>query len=466
MQTSAFTPAYAAAVPDVDKPDDRVSSRRALAVILGSYLCFFILGIIRAIQLRDRVIKPTDFGTPYNMALLGGLLGEMFGAAVLLFLVCQWLGISGPLAGLPRRGASTVPSLLTTVAAFAGLIVASLALAQIRPVDPNALAGGAVHNGWTVPGLIIEAVNAGVVEEIVIVAIPVLLGRRAGWHPAVIVALSVLMRWPFHIYHGTWSSLPWAALWGGAHVLAYLYLRRLAPLVIYHVVKDAAASLGDSVCAALGWAVLGAYVALILIWCIRAFRNRQQRLAGEPIRRDPAAAVFLARRRRKYYPLTAAVLLLEWAVLALLTPPLPNRLTTALLAALVMGVVAAAAAAAVWLVRRYQRGINFRAYRADGTGEVQAVAAWSTGYTGTTTLSLTTSGRRTPIRHELDAIQDVVEATGQPVSITPSRDAYRVIAHTLHLPRKHPLTRHLVITPAQAVELALRPTADHPAHRR
>ena len=127
---------------------------------------------------------------------------------------------------------------LLTAAAFAGLIAATLVLAALHPAaDPYALAGGAVRNAWTVPGVILDAVNAGVVEEIVVVAVPVLIGRRAGWHPAGIAALSMMLRWPFHIYHGTWSSLPWAAMWGGAHVLAFLYLRRLVPLVLYHGVR-------------------------------------------------------------------------------------------------------------------------------------------------------------------------------------------------------------------------------------
>lgn len=68
-------------------------------------------------------------------------------------------------------------------------------------------------------------------------ALPVLL-RRAGWHPAAIIALSVAMRWPFHGYHGAWSSLPWAAIWGGAYCAAFLYLRRLLPLIGFHAFWD------------------------------------------------------------------------------------------------------------------------------------------------------------------------------------------------------------------------------------
>lgn len=79
------------------------------------------------------------------------------------------------------------------------------------------------------------------------------------------------------------------------------------------------------------------------------------------------------------------MLLLEWAVLTLLLPPLPDRSTTALLGRSQPG--GGVAIAVVWLVRRYQRGMNLRAYRGDDTDEVQAVAAWSTGYTGTTTVT-------------------------------------------------------------------------------
>lgn len=88
------------------------------------------------------------------------------------------------MAGVPRRGALTIPSLLTTAAAFGGLILSTMALAALHPApDPNALADGALGNAWTVPGSVIDSLHAGVVEEIVIVAIPVLIGRRAGWPP-------------------------------------------------------------------------------------------------------------------------------------------------------------------------------------------------------------------------------------------------------------------------------------------
>ncbi len=93
--------------------------------------------------------------------------------------------IARPMAGIPRRGASAIPSLLTTAAAFGGLIVSTMVLAALHPApDPNALAGGALRNAWTVAGSFIDSLHAGVVEEIVIVAIPVLIAATAGTPPS------------------------------------------------------------------------------------------------------------------------------------------------------------------------------------------------------------------------------------------------------------------------------------------
>ncbi len=39
----------------------------------------------------------------------------------------------------------------------------------------------------------------------------------------------MVLRWPFHIYQGFWTTLPWAMFWGGAFAAAFLYLRRLWP---------------------------------------------------------------------------------------------------------------------------------------------------------------------------------------------------------------------------------------------
>ena len=444
------TPSYAAALPAADEPDPRVNIWTALGVILGGYLMFFTGGIIRAVQLRDQVIPPTDYSRPVNIAGLGGRIGEMCGAALLLYLLCQWLRITRPMAGVPRRRASTIPSLLTTAAALAGLLVAAPVLAVLhRAPDPNALTGGALRNAWTIPGVIIDAVNAGVIEEIIIVAIPVLIGRRAGWHPAVIVAMSMLLRWPFHIYHGTWSSLPWAAIWGGAHVLAFLYLRRLAPLVIYHAVKDTIPSLNATEHQTLAAAVLIAYLLLLISYLYRAVTHRAG-ATDAALDRDPAAVAFFADRQRRGYWRTAMAVILCWAIGTLTAIELLDADAATAAACVAVGVVVLAGAV-YWFSARHAAVKNLRTYRTD-TGEVTAVAAWSTSYTGHVALSVTRENRRTHPAVELDVIRDVAAATRRTLSLFPSRAVYQLIAAHLNLGRR-PITRRIRITSTQAAQL-------------
>lgn len=444
------TPSYAAALPIADEPDPRLNKRTAAAVTLGAYLMFFTGGIIRAVQLRDQVIEPTDYSTPASIAGLGRYLGEMGGAALLLYLLCQWLRITRPMAGAPRRGASTIPSLLTTAAALAGLAVSTPVLAALQPApDPNALAGGALRNAWTVPGVIIDAAHAGVVEEIVIVAIPVLIGRRAGWHPAVIVIVSMVLRWPFHIYHGTWSSLPWAAIWGGSHVLAFLYLRRLAPLVIYHAVQDTLPALNATDHQTLAIAVVAAYLLLLLGHLYRAVAARLRR-AGAALDRDPAAIAFFARRQRKDYWRTACLVALYWAGGTWFVVS-QFHYAGAVAAGGIAAGFAVLVGAVYWLSSRFRAGQNLRAYRTE-TGAVTAAAAWSTSYTGHVALSVTKNSRRTPASVELDAIHDVAATTRQTLSLFPSRAAYQLIATQLNLGRR-PITGRICLTPTQAAQI-------------
>lgn len=76
-------------------------------------------------------------------------------------------------------------------------------------------------------------------------AVPVLVDRRAGWHPVVVIAVCAFLRWPYHAYHGVLNTLPWAVIWGGAYAAVYLYLRRLTPIIVVHILVDLPIILGD-----------------------------------------------------------------------------------------------------------------------------------------------------------------------------------------------------------------------------
>jgi hypothetical protein len=184
--------------------------------------------------------------------------------------------------------------LATLAVAAIGITVAGLLLDALQgpDPDPNNAAGGVVDNPWAWLSVVPD-LSAGVVEEIVIVAVPVLVGRRAGWHPAVIIAVSMVLRWPFHIYHGAWSSLPWAMLWGGCYAAAFLYLRRLAPLIVFHAGYDAVIDLQSAYGDTGGTIAVIVGAVLLAGLALRIVPDRRRRLNPAAPTGDPAVARYL-----------------------------------------------------------------------------------------------------------------------------------------------------------------------------
>jgi hypothetical protein len=252
----------------------------AAGVVLAGYLLFFGIGILGAVQIvrTGRVLVPVDFGTFPGVLDVGTRLITMGGALLLFVLICKRLRVPHELAGIPRYPASPIPTLVTVGVAVTGSVVAELLMNFLHgpDPDPNAAAGGVVGNPWALFS-VVKDLSAGVVEEIIIVAVPVLVGRRAGWHPVVVIAVSMLLRWPFHVYHGVWPSLPWAMLWGGANVVGFLYLRRLFPLIVVHagwdLQSDLRSAYGNTGAAAV--LLVGAALAVGLLLRVNVHRRRR-----------------------------------------------------------------------------------------------------------------------------------------------------------------------------------------------
>ena len=316
MRKLSITPAAWTGLTDTDPRDSRLNTGNALALILGSYLCFFAAGVTNALYAVGTALSPVDYSTPRQVGVLTLRVGEIAGALVIFLLVRQWLNIPAALAGTPRRRTSPLPSLVTVAMFGGGYILGGLVLNALRASDANATGGGVVPNAMAWVGGPVTGINAGIVEEIIIVAIPVLLGRRAGWPPLVIVALSCFLRWPFHIYHDTWATIPWPALWGGANALAYLYLRRLAPLIILHATIDTTIDYGSAFGAGAALIPIGgaALAFAVLLWRVLAARTRQlprrahganrSRSAGVPAQSEPSA---LPACRRRVDPVRAGL---------------------------------------------------------------------------------------------------------------------------------------------------------------
>lgn len=380
MTLMRATPARSAAIGEVDRTAPRLSRWAAAAVVLAAYLLFFGRGVVRGVQvdLTGEVLDPTDFGSVDGLLEVTARVGQLAGAVLILVLVCRWLVIGRELAGVPGRSAPAEPALVSVGVVAVGILVAGLLLQAVTVGDdPNAAAGGLVGNAWASLSLV-GAVSAGVVEEIVIVAVPVLLGRRADLHPLLIIGVSGVLRWPFHAYHGLVASLPWALVWGSAYTVAYLYLRRLLPLILVHALYDAQIDMSVAYGDVGRLMVLGLGLLLVAGLAVRVVLERRRRRAADAAGLSTDVLRFMLVRADRFVLAAATVAVALVAVaMAVLIGQAPD-LTTAVAAATAVGgfiAVVVCLGAAAWVTSNWT-------VRRDPAGKVTGVVRWHRDYLG------------------------------------------------------------------------------------
>ncbi len=84
---------------------------------------------------------------------------------------------------------------------------------------------------------LLQSLQAGVVEEIVVLGYLVRRLEQRGWTTTAVVVVAVLVRVSYHLYYGP-GVLP-ILLWATATVIAYRRFRRLMPFIVCHFVWDA-----------------------------------------------------------------------------------------------------------------------------------------------------------------------------------------------------------------------------------
>ncbi len=99
---------------------------------------------------------------------------------------------------------------------------------------------------WRAPVLILDALQNGILEEILVVGYLLRRLDQLGWPPARAITVSAVVRGSYHLYQGFGGFVGNAAM--GA-VFGVLYRRwgRVTPLIIAHALIDAVAFLGYAV---------------------------------------------------------------------------------------------------------------------------------------------------------------------------------------------------------------------------
>jgi len=134
-------------------------------------------------------------------------------------------------AGLFLAAAIGIPGL--------GLYVAARALGLNTQVAAANLTGA----WWTVPVLVLSAVQNAVLEEVIVVGYLFTRLRQIGWRVPFVLAASALLRGSYHLYQG-FGGFVGNLVMGLVLGLVYLRWRRVGPLVVAHTVLDVVAFVG------------------------------------------------------------------------------------------------------------------------------------------------------------------------------------------------------------------------------
>jgi membrane protease YdiL (CAAX protease family) len=120
-----------------------------------------------------------------------------------------------------------------------GVYLAAVAIGVNRFVVPVPPLG----QWWTVPVLLLNAAEAALLEEVVVVAYLVTRLRQLGLSKVGAIGASALLRGSYHLYQG-WGGFLGNVAMGILFGFVFVRTRRAWPIVIAHFLLDLAAGIG------------------------------------------------------------------------------------------------------------------------------------------------------------------------------------------------------------------------------
>jgi membrane protease YdiL (CAAX protease family) len=120
-----------------------------------------------------------------------------------------------------------------------GVYLGAVALGVNRFVVPVPPLG----HWWTIPVLLMNAAEAALLEEVIVLGYLVTRLRQLAWSPFAAVAASALLRGVYHLYQG-WGGFTGNLAMGVLFGVVFLRVRRTWPFVIAHILLDTAAGVG------------------------------------------------------------------------------------------------------------------------------------------------------------------------------------------------------------------------------
>src|SRR5450432_842805 len=265
------------AAPTTRRPAGlRFSARRCWAEALGVYALFFGVGV-GAAALSEAGQNLTSGSASIADSALEGL--QLLTEAGLAIIV---VGALTRLRGLRFADLGWSPTWRTHRAyrwqalgiglIFLVAIVASGALLTL--VSPSAHYPYDGVDAWNLLYEVPHAINAGIIEELVVVALFVTALEQARTPAWVIYVVGITIRLSYHIYYG--PGVVMFALWAAAAIWLFRRTRRITPLIIVHVLFDSSGAFFQEVsgggATAVGAIISLALWALLIIVIVRAIQ--------------------------------------------------------------------------------------------------------------------------------------------------------------------------------------------------
>ena len=135
----------------------------------------------------------------------------------------------------------------TLLAAAIGIPGLALYLAaRALGVNTQVAAANLGEAWWTVPVLVLSALQNGVVEEVIVVGYLLTRLEQAQWRGPAAIAVSALVRGTYHLYQG-FGGFVGNVVMGVVFALVWRRTRRVGPLVVAHTLIDVVAFIGYAV---------------------------------------------------------------------------------------------------------------------------------------------------------------------------------------------------------------------------
>ncbi|MGH2680607.1 MAG: CPBP family intramembrane glutamic endopeptidase [Actinomycetota bacterium] len=244
MSPDTDSPSREASVP-APPADRRTLVEEVLVVLSLSVLAraaFAILSLLEA-PIAGVVVAAADQSSAFVRQLLGFVFG-LAPALLVLHLVRrsgEGVGVVGLGADHPARDVARGVVLFAAVGiAGIGVYLAAVELGVNRFVVPTPPLG----HWWTVPALVLNAVEAGLVEEVIVLGYLVTRLQQLAWSPTAAIGASALLRGSYHLYQG-WGGFAGNVAMGALFGVLFLrWGRRTWPFVVAHVLLDVGAGIG------------------------------------------------------------------------------------------------------------------------------------------------------------------------------------------------------------------------------